>query len=400
VSCATGHAVSPPCGEPAPSAPCGELLPVVRQWTLSSAGSLLPSRSQLWLLPFRGSEGVFLNPLDPRALRTLEELRSPGRVGAVRAVLHFAGAFARALRRPDTLRQRLLSDDPFSSGTVALLRSQKLIVVDPERRLVVKLPRSDEAEPARLLRCEAEAAEILPGHTLPTVCARLDEEPRFLAQPYVRSLPRPCWRDVLPDFGAVMEILCRYYAHFGLEAVPARTHVDGLLELCAEGIRSRGLDAIVRALCSRIDRELGATDAVLAVTRVHGDLIASHITWPVEPARPAPLIVDWSESHRYSAFHDLFYFQFQNHTTDLWDRWGDLDEGVLPDYFGAGCDVLWEFLEERGIARRSLAAFRLNLLVGFLQELDHRLNRLHPRYLGFWVQQAERLLAAAARAGR
>ena len=377
----------------------GEFVRVVRNWRLLGPRDRgAPARAQMRLWPVaRGSEGAFLNPLDAQALRTLAELHGPASSNAVRALSAFAKSLCantRLLKK--TWGCRFVSAEPLPPGVVALLRSQKLIVVDRHHGLVYKLLRHDDERHAYLLELEAKAAEIVPEHTIPTLFAQLDHRPRFIVQPYVRAFPRKTWRDDLPDLGKVVDILFRYYTHFGLEEVTASSYVEELFDLVAEGVHRSGLGQIVADFRSLIERELAVSDGKIILTRVHGDLISAHITWPVDDALAAPILVDWSESHRYSVFHDLFYFQFQNHDTDLWDRWSELDEVALSDYFGTGCETLWRHLEANTGVKRGFSTFRFNVLLCFLQELDHRLNRLHPRYTQFWVQQMNRVLASTA----
>lgn len=374
-----------------PSAP--EIARAVRGWHVLAPGEASDGAREIPMWPVsRGSAGMFLDPRDGEALRTWDELRRPGNTGRVRSAL----SFARALRSgrkglSDARGWRLACESPWPRGAVALLRSQKLIVADRLGGVVVKCL-LDGSEDSALLAFEAKVGEILPKHSIPTLGAQLDREPQFVVQPYVRAFPRS-WREALPDFDRVIEILFDYYSHFGFEEVASNDYVAGLEAKVAAGVAERGIESVYEGLRQELARSLPAAERV-ALTQVHGDLIPGHIVWRSGAEAQDPLLIDWSESHRYTAFHDLFYFQFQNHKTDFWDRWGSLDEAGLAPYFGAGYERLWALLSAQTTLRRSFEAFRANIGIAFLQELEHRLNRLQPRFLPFWVQQTERWLAS------
>ncbi len=350
----------------------------------------------LRLLPLTPDGGVFMNPLDAEALKTWSEIRPRSAVrGGVRLARRIAGM---VMRLPEVWPVRLHTPARLPRGAIALLRSQKIIVVDRLNQRVYKLLREDEEANAGLLEHEVTASTVLPGNTIETLFHHLESGPRFIVQPYVRYTPVGSCQDLLPRMDSVMQVLLRYYEHFGLEAVDARVCVERLLQRVDRGVRKHGIGDVVDDVRRRLETQLRRAGRCSIITaQVHGDLIASHVVRPVDRDVPGPILVDFSESNRHSVFFDLFYLQFQNYNTDFWDRWHDLDERSYAEYFGTGYRVLENYLQETTGIAHDVEQFRLNMLICLLQELDHRLYRLHPRYLAFWVNQVRRLTAARTR---
>ena len=337
---------------------------------------------------------LVFDPLDSGAWRTLGDTWTGAR-GSLRA---FGQAIRSVVHPPRPLPAPLLDElrRHLRPGMVIMVRSQKIIVLDRRRQVVFILLRPEQREQGHLLRYEITAGQALPAHTVPVLASRLDRQPLFVAQRYRPFRPVGNWRALRPVFDRLVDVLWRYYQHFGLEeeAEPAylarleQSIRDGLAAVGDPAERQRTELAFARILeaCDREGRRLG--HPTVHTVQSHGDFIASHVVRPSGEAPDHFLLVDWSESHRYSLFYDLFYFQFQNQETDFMPL---LLSGQSIDpwsYFGTGYRRLSDLVLGPGQPGEAEAQLRWRMLVGLLEALDQRLHRLHPRYLRYWADQA------------
>jgi hypothetical protein len=328
---------------------------------------------------------------DPRGWPVIWEVVAAARWRALPAALRSVRPGASRWAWADELLAARLG-----AGMVALVRSQKIIVFDRPRGVVYHLLRPELAAGGDLLGHEVTAGLALPAHTVPVVASRLDEPPFFIVQRYLPYRPEADWRRLRPRLAQLVELLWRYYERCGIEEVSTRAYVEKLVAsvqgslagLSDPSQRSRASAALARVL-ETYDRIVRPSEPPTMVTvQSHGDFIAGHVARPLHDRSDRLLIVDWSESHRYSAFFDLFYFQFQNSSTDLWARLMR-DPRLDPrDYFGEGYARLAQLLGQRPAAPAP-GTLRWQMLLGLVEELEHRLQRLHPRYLGFWIKTAE-----------
>src|SRR5207249_1343963 len=117
-----------------------------------------------------GDADVFLHIADPEALKTWAGacLRSEPSWG--RAVVLLVRSLAAHLTRlPRVWSTRLHAAQPLGPGTVVLLRSQKLIVLDRFSGLAYQLLRDDHSADVDLLRNEVLASTVVPDHSVPTL---------------------------------------------------------------------------------------------------------------------------------------------------------------------------------------------------------------------------------------
>jgi hypothetical protein len=355
---------------------------------------------RLWPLS-RGDNDVFLDLFDREAHVTwTEALRGDG-AGRLEATVRLMLAMLRHCRRfSSTTRPRLLMPSRFlGPGVVVLSRTQKLVVLDRLRGRVFQIL-NDDLTDAALLEREVEAAAALPSNTIPVLDANLDQPPFFVEQPYVPFRRTRGWRELVPHLGAVIEILWRYYESFGFERVSAHEYVTALFERLAPRLGTGDPATIAHRLMDRCLTELDRHPAMtIVLTRVHGDFIPAHVVWPRQPWPAEPLLIDWCESWRYSVAHDLFYLHFQTYDSDFYARLPSLGEADYASYLGAGYDTLRRLAADRLGDDLGLPAFRLQLLICFVEELEHRLTRLDRRFLAFWTQRTEPLLDAVDAAG-
>jgi hypothetical protein len=346
-------------------------------------------------------EGYYARPWNPGADRTLAQLLpSLPKKGWQQFAASWRGRLRRMKQvvRPGARQSCVIGR--FPADTVVIQRSQKVIVVNRHARWVLHLLRKDMEHARYLLQNELDASQALPDWTIPVLTSHLEHPPYFIVQPYIPYTHPADWRQLLPDMGRITEALFLFYLAFGLEQVPAAAYVEDLndrlraaLLCCKEQEDASRLELLLvelRRVCLGMIHEYHLSHVVLA--RAHGDFISWHVVLPLGGADSGHLLVDWSESHVYSIFHDFFYFHFQNHYSDFWDRFPSLTEDGLGEYYGEGMTILQIRLAQKIGRRPDLGDIRFNLMLGFLQELEHRLCRLHPRYLPFWIQQAERAL--------
>ena len=346
-----------------------------------------------------GSSLVYFNPWDCAAWKTWMDVSFSTRReksglfrDMVRALIREYRPIARDRRPRAIYSQRL-------PGAVMLLRNQKLIVIDRIRGLVFHVLRSEYDSERRLLECEMTASRVLPEQTIPVLHAHLEQSPRFFVQAYLRH-ELQTWRELLPRLGIILAALFRYYSYFGFRAVDPVDYVDRLAAACRERLKSVSLPEAgeVENQLAKIVEAIRARAAALApsrivLTQVHGDFISAHVVMRWDAVESGGFaITDWSESHEYSVFHDLFYFHFQNYESNFVGQVLGFQPEQLTVFFGGGAERLAGEFQERWKQKLTAEYLQLNFLVCFVQELEHRLVRLRGQVVDFWAQQAEKML--------
>jgi hypothetical protein len=378
-------------------------LAYVRSVRLANASGQ-PAESEILLRSLFGRVGlgsslIYFNPWDFRAWQTWAQISFPPRLPHL--------ALFRAI-----LRQLLRDFRPFPHqhhnhvacarrhpGVVILLRHQKLILVDRLHNHVFHILRDEYRDDRHLLESEAKASLVLPDRTIPLLYAHTHLPPRFLVQPFVLHTLQS-WREWLPRFHELLEALFAYYSHFGFREVHTTAYLNALVARCRERLRTangppaRELEYLLEQILRHCGTRLATPrPPKLLLTRVHGDFIPAHIVAPARAADPNSFaLTDWSESHDYSAFHDLFYFHFQNYDSDFVEQVLALQPEQMPSYFGTGAEWLAATFRRQWQCALSAEYLQLNFLVCFVQELDHRIFRLRGHVLDFWKEQARRML--------
>lgn len=365
-----------------------------------------PPDSEILLRPLfgrveLGSSLIYFDPWDFHAWKTWAQISFPARVrhlALFRAILRQFLRDFRPFPHPHHPRVACARRLP---GAVILLRHQKLIVIDRLHEQVFHILRDEYRDERHLLESEAEASLVLPDRTIPLLHAHAHLTPRFLVQSFVPHTLQS-WREWLPRFHELLEALFAYYSHFGFREVHTTAYLNALVARCRERLRAtNGPPAReLEYLLEQILRHCGTRLATLALpkillTRVHGDFIPAHIVVRARADDPDSFaLTDWSESHDYSAFHDLFYFHFQNYDSDFVEHVLAFQPEQMPWYFGTGAQWLATTFRHQWQCALSAEYLQLNFLVCFVQELEHRLFRLHGQVLDFWKEQTRRMLCA------
>jgi hypothetical protein len=341
-----------------------------------------------------GSSAVCFNSWDVRAWKTWVEISFP----AERAKFDLLRSITRRLVRgfapgAEWVYMR------HCAGALVLLRNQKIIVIDRTGARVFHILREGFCTDRGLLASEVQARQILPRWTISVLHAETEKPPYFIVQAYIRHRLKT-WREWLPRFSEVLEVLFKYYSNFGFRETVAADYLNQLAVTCHEQLRAMtGNEA--RGLGELLDRILAQCRTRIArsgpgrtwLTRVHGDFIAAHIViCPRENDHDDFVLTDWSESHEYSVFHDLFYFHFQNHESDFVEYILEFQPEMLRCRFDDGAELLARQFRERWGCELSAEFLQLNFLVCFVQELEHRLCRLRGEAVDFWASQAARML--------
>jgi hypothetical protein len=346
-------------------------------------------------------EGYYARVWNPAAAGTLEQLlpsqRQKGWPQWASALRSQMGRMRRALQL-EAHQTRVVGR--FPADTILIRRSQKIILINRHAGWTIHLLRADMEHSRHLLQNELDASHILPEWTIPVWMSHLEASPYFIVQPYTPYIHPADWRQLLPEMARIMEALFHFYSASGLNSLPAAKYLDelnsrlrtalGRYKEDSDASRLRFVLDGLHGVCLKMMQGFSPNDVFFA--RVHGDFIAYHVVSPKSGTGSHRLLVDWSESHVYSIFHDLFYFHFQNHQSDFWDRFPRLTEAELRDYYGESISLLTTLLARETGIRLDMEDIRFNFMLGFLQELEHRLCRLHPRFLPFWIRQAERTL--------
>jgi len=345
-----------------------------------------------------GSSLVYFNPWDLQAWITWTHVSFPGRLLGVALFREIARKVIRDFK-PFCWRHSQAAFAQRRSGVVMLLRSQKVILIDRIRGLVFHILRDNSGLERHLLENEVEASRILPKHTIPVLYAHTSEAPHFLVQPYVGYV-LATWRELLPRFTKMLDALFTYYTHFGFREVDTSAYLDELTATCRkrlremEGGEAREIERLLSGILEQCHRRIDKlAPCRTLLTRVHGDFISAHVVVaPREGIEDAFTLTDWCESHEYSVFHDLFYFHFQNYESGFVERILTFQPEDLRTYFESGAGFLEGRFRERWNHELNAEDLQLNFIVCFVQELEHRLCRLHGRELDFWASQTTRLL--------
>lgn len=286
-----------------------------------------------------------------------------------------------------------------NKGVVVLIRSQKIIIIDRLAGYVVQALRGKNRLEKYLLENEIRANKVLPKCTISVTFSHLDRQPYFFVQsycPYSPSSYKIIKNDLLED---TIECLFNYYDYFGLEAIDSFQYIKRLHAVIVPALQGRKFQfdwaelqeifEVVSAKVFKLAADCG--NPPIYLTQTHGDLIPGHIVRPKKAQGPRFLLVDWAESHRYSIFHDIFYLQFQSYDTNFWDKFFFSGLDKYRRCYGSGWKKFCVSLESRVKLKMDVRYVDLNFLVCLLQELDHRLNRIHPGYLPFWVAQVKKI---------
>jgi len=304
-----------------------------------------------------------------------------------------------SLRLPFPKQEPDFSDNFPRRGIIVFFRSQKIIIIDRLGNRVVHALRDEKKTEKQLLHHEILANTILPHCTIPILFSHLEQQPFFLVQPYCPYTPLSYETITNSLLGDIFKSLFAFYDYYGLETLGIGEYMGQLTEKIESSLRDGGFEPKSESLsrltgmiyreCSRASAL--SSESLLFLTQVHGDLIPHHIVRPNKSADSDFFLVDWSESYKYSIFHDLFYLQFQNYHTDFWEKFLSLNPDDLIQYYGEGWRTFYRLLQERKRINMDSHYVRLNFLICLLQELDHRLNRIHRRFLPFWISQVEKI---------
>lgn len=378
-------------------------LPLIR--AIQSHGSKtqreFKERSRLFSLCYKDNKSLFVNASDLNSWVTcLDALSSSKKIAQLKILYNLCWQYfaeSRILKPYDRDSHGILK--LLNKGTVVLIRSQKIIIIERLANCVVHALREENSSEKHLLENEILANQVLPQYTIPVIFSHLDRQPYFFVQPYCPYSPfsykiiiNGLWEDII-------ECLFNYYDYFGLEPIDSHQYIQRLQAEISPSLQEKKgqpnwneLQRMFDAICTvGLKLATSCSNPPIYLTQSHGDLIPSHIVMPKRAKNSKFLLVDWSESHRYSVFHDLFYLQFQNYNTNFWDKFLSSGLDKYRHCYGGVWKKFCESLESRVKLKMDAHYADLNFLVCLLQELDHRLNRIHSKYLPFWVAQVKKI---------